>query len=188
MRRTLKKMPSNPGEPNGGVSRPRPMPTLSVPWRIPWKSLSVRTRPRIRWCASMQRVNNRSKKPASPSRAHPASRSAMIMHRRATGVSNLFMICAPLEGGRHVKVTDRRTNVDCAHCLKDLVERHLPQAEKIGLMSDNFNTHKPAALSEAFPPPEARRIIEKIAWHHTPKHGSWLNRAEIELRVRQRQC
>jgi hypothetical protein len=104
------------------------------------------------------------------------------------GVSNLFMIFAPLEGWRHVQVTDRRTHVDFAHCLKDLVDVYLPEAEKIVLMSDNLNTHKPAALYEAFSPQEARRIIEKIAWHHTPKHGSWLNMAEIELSVLQRQC
>jgi hypothetical protein len=104
------------------------------------------------------------------------------------GVSNLFMIFAPLEGWRHVKVTDRRTNVDFAHCLKDLVDVHFPEAEKITLMSDNLNTHKPAALYEAFSPQEARRIIEKIEWHHTPKHGSWLNMAETELSVLQRQC
>ena len=104
------------------------------------------------------------------------------------GVSNLFMIFAPLEGWRHVKVTERRTNVDWAHCLKDLVDVHFPEAEKLMLMLDNLHTHKPAALSEAFAPQEARRIMEKIAWHHTPKHGSWLNMAEIELRVLQRQC
>jgi DDE superfamily endonuclease len=104
------------------------------------------------------------------------------------GVSNLFMIFAPLEGWRHVKVTARRTNVDFAHCLKDLVDGHFPEAEKIVLMSDNLNTHKPAALYEAFSPQEARRIMEKIEWHHTPKHGSWLNMAEIELSVLQRQC
>jgi hypothetical protein len=104
------------------------------------------------------------------------------------GVSNLFMIFAPLEGWRHVKVTDRRTSVDWAHCLKDLVDVHFPQADKIVLMSDNLNTHKPAALYEAFSPQEARRIIEKLEWHHTPKHGSWLNMAEIELSVLQRQC
>jgi hypothetical protein len=98
------------------------------------------------------------------------------------------MIFAPLAGWRHVKMTDRRTNVDFAHCLKDLVDMHCPQAQKIVLMSDNFNTHKPAALYEAFSPQEARRIIEKIAWHHTPTHGSWLNMAEIELRVLHRQC
>jgi hypothetical protein len=104
------------------------------------------------------------------------------------GVSNLFMSFAPLEGWRYVKGTDRRTNVDWAHGLKDLVDVHFPEAEKIVLMSDNLNTHKPAALYEAFSPQEARRIIEKIEWHHTPKHGSWLKMAEIELSVLQRQC
>jgi hypothetical protein len=104
------------------------------------------------------------------------------------GVSNLFMIFAPLAGWRHVKVTERRTNKDWAQCLKDLVDVHVPEAEKITLRSDNLNTHKPAALYEAFSPPEARRIIAKIEWHHTPKHGSWLNMAEIELSVLQRQC
>ena len=98
------------------------------------------------------------------------------------------MIFAPLEGGRHVKVTDRRPNRAWAHCLKDLVDVHFPRAEKIVLMSENLNTHKPAALYEAFRPQEAWRILEKLAWHHTPKHGSWLNMAEIELSVVQRQC
>jgi DDE superfamily endonuclease len=87
-----------------------------------------------------------------------------------------------------VQATDRRTNVDFAHCLKDLVDAHFCAAQKIVLMSDNLNTHKPAALYEAFPPSEARRIIEKLEWHHTPKHGSWLNMAEIELSVLHRQC
>ena len=104
------------------------------------------------------------------------------------GVSNLFMIFAPLEGWRHVKVTARRTNVDWAHCLKDLGAGHFPAAEKITVVSDHLNTHKPAALYEAFSPPQARQIIEKLDWHPTPKHGSGLNRAESELSVLQRQC
>jgi len=104
------------------------------------------------------------------------------------GVSHLCMIFAPLEGWRQVKVTDRRTHVDWAHGRNDLVDVHFPHAEQIVLMSDNLHTHKPAALYEAFAPQEARRIIEKIAWQHTPKHGSWLDMAEIELRVLQRQC
>ena len=104
------------------------------------------------------------------------------------GVSNLFMIFAPLEGWRHVEVTDRRTSVDFAYCLKDIVDVHLPEADQIVLISDNLNTHKPAALYEAFAPEEARRIIEKLEWHYTPKHGSWLDMAEIELSVLQRQC
>jgi hypothetical protein len=104
------------------------------------------------------------------------------------GVSNLFMIFAPLEGWRHVEVTDRRTRVDFAHCLKDVVDVHFAEAEQIVLVSDNLNTHKLAALYEAFAPAEARRIIEKLEWHDTPKHGSWLDMAEIELSVLQRQC
>lgn len=104
------------------------------------------------------------------------------------GVSNLFMIFAPLEGWRHVEVTDRRTLVDFAHCLKEVVDVHFPEAEQIVLVSDNLNTHKPAALYEAFAPAEARRIMEKLEWHYTPKHGSWLDMAEIELSVLQRQC
>jgi hypothetical protein len=104
------------------------------------------------------------------------------------GVSNLCMLFAPLAGWRHGKVPERRTNVDWAHGLKDLVEVYFPEAEKITVMSDNLNTHKPAALCEAFAPKEARRIIEKIEGHHTPKHGSWLNMAEIERSVLPRQC
>lgn len=104
------------------------------------------------------------------------------------GVSNLFMTFAPLEGWRHVTVTDRRTSVDFAHGLKEVVDVHCPEADQIVLVSDNLNTHKPAALYEAFAPEEARRIIEKLEWHYTPKHGSWLDMAEIELSVLQRQC
>ncbi len=104
------------------------------------------------------------------------------------GVSNLFMMFAPLEGKRHVKVTDQRTKVDWAYCMKDLVDVHYPQAEKITVVLDNLNTHKPASLYEAFAPEEARRIIDKLEFHYTPKHGSWLNMAEIELSVLSRQC
>ena len=104
------------------------------------------------------------------------------------GVSNLFMMFAPLEGWRHVQVTNRRTRVDWAYCLQEVVDVHFPRAEDIVLVSDNLNTHKPAALYEAFPPQEARRMREKLEWHHTPKHGSWLNMAELELSVLQRQC
>jgi DDE superfamily endonuclease len=104
------------------------------------------------------------------------------------GVSNLFMMFAPLEGWRHVKVTDRRTKIDWAHCIKDLVDVHFPDAEKIILVEDNLNTHKPGSLYEAFPPEEARRILEKIEFHYTPKHGSWLDMAESEFAALQKQC
>lgn len=104
------------------------------------------------------------------------------------GTSNLFIFFAPLEAWRYIKVTDQRTMIDFAHCMRDLVDVHFPQAEKIVLVMDNLNTHKLASLYEAFPPEEARRIIEKLEIHYTPKHGSWLNMAEIELSVLHRQC
>jgi hypothetical protein len=104
------------------------------------------------------------------------------------GTSNLFMFFAPLQGWRHVKVTDRRTAIDCAHCLRDLVDVHFPDAPRITLVMDNLNTHVLASLYKAFPPAEARRIWERLEVHYTPKHGSWLNMAEIELSVLARQC
>lgn len=104
------------------------------------------------------------------------------------GVSNLFMIFAPLRGWRHVKVTDRHTQVDWAQCMKNISDQHFANAEKITVVMDNLNTHKPASFYEAFPPEEARRLIDRFEFHYTPKHGSWLDMAEIELSVLQRQC
>jgi hypothetical protein len=102
--------------------------------------------------------------------------------------ANMFMFFAPLEGWRHVKATDRRTAVDYAYALKDLADKHFPDAEKIVLVQDNLNTHKAASLYEAFPPDEARRLACRFEWHYTPKHGSWLNMAESELAVLATQC
>lgn len=107
---------------------------------------------------------------------------------KRNGVSNLFMIFAPLLGFRHVEVTDQRTSIDFAHICRDLVDVHFRDAAKILLVCDNLNTHRSASLYKAFPPAEARRIAEKIEFHYTPKHGSWLNMAEIELSVLSRQC
>jgi len=104
------------------------------------------------------------------------------------GTANLFMLCEPLRGWRQVTVTARRTKRDWAHCVRALVDVHYPDAECIVLVLDNLNTHTPAALYEAFPPAEARRIAERLEIHHTPKHGSWLNMAEIELSVLSGQC
>ncbi len=106
--------------------------------------------------------------------------------RNAT--ANLFIVSEPLAGWRHISVTERRTKLDWAHCVKELVDVHYPEAEKIVLVLDNLNTHTPAALYEAFVPAEARRIARKLEIHYTPKHGSWLNMAEIELSVLARQC
>jgi hypothetical protein len=104
------------------------------------------------------------------------------------GVANLFMMFAPLEGWRHVEVTDRRTALDYACVLKDLADVHFAKAETIVLVQDNLNTHAAASLYEAFPATEARRLVERFEWHYTPKHGSWLNLAESELGVLASQC
>jgi hypothetical protein len=104
------------------------------------------------------------------------------------GTINIFMGSEPLRGHRVIKVTDRRTKIDWANFIKDLVDVHYRNADKIYLVMDNLNTHSPGSLYEAFEPEEARRIIDKLEIHHTPKHGSWLNVAEIELSVLSRQC
>lgn len=104
------------------------------------------------------------------------------------GVVNLFMVCEPLRGWREVMVSDRRTRIDWAQCIKELVDVHYPDAEKIVLVQDNLNTHTPASLYEAFPPAEAKRLADKLELHYTPKHGSWLNMAEIELGILAGQC
>ena len=104
------------------------------------------------------------------------------------GTANLFMINEPLMGQRHVTVTERRTAGDFAHTVRDLLEVHYPHAERVTLVMDNLNTHQPAALYQAFEPAVARSLIGRLEIHHTPKHGSWLNMAEIELSVLGRQC
>jgi hypothetical protein len=104
------------------------------------------------------------------------------------GTANLFMRFAPLEGWRHVEVTDRHTAVDYAYVLKDLADRRFAQAKTIVLVQDNLNIHCKASLYEAFPAAEARRLVERFEWHYTPKHGSWLNLAESELGVLASQC
>jgi len=109
-------------------------------------------------------------------------------HYKRNGVSNLFMFCAPLEGWRRVKVTERRTKIDWAWAMRELVDECFPDAEKITVVMDNLNTHSPSSLYEAFAPEEAKRILDRLELHYTPKHGSWLNMAEIELSVLGRQC
>ena len=104
------------------------------------------------------------------------------------GVANLFMCFEPLASRLEVKVTARRTKVDWARSVRELVDEHYPHAERVVLVLDNLNTHTPASLYEAFPPAEAKRIAQRLEIHYTPKHGSWLNMAEIELSVLERQC
>jgi transposase len=104
------------------------------------------------------------------------------------GTANLFMAFEPLAGWRHVEVTERKTAADFAHFLRLLSDGPLRGASRIVLVCDNLNTHTPAALYEAFAPAEARRLAERFEWHYTPKHGSWLNVAEMELSALARQC
>jgi len=123
-----------------------------------------------------------------PIAAKPGRAARYDYEYRRNGTANLFMMFAPLEGWRHIKVTDRHTALDYAQVLKELSDTHFPNAKKIVLVQDNLNTHKPASLYEAFPPAEARRLVERFEWHYTPKHGSWLDMAESELGVLSFQC
>jgi uncharacterized small protein (DUF1192 family) len=123
-----------------------------------------------------------------PIAAKPGQPGRHDYEYRRNGTANLFMMFAPLEGWRHVKVTDRHTAADYAQVLKELSDTHFPGSAKIVLVQDNLNTHKPASLYEAFPPAEARRLVERFEWHYTPKHGSWLDMAESELGVLSSQC
>jgi uncharacterized small protein (DUF1192 family) len=123
-----------------------------------------------------------------PIAAKPGQPGRHDYEYRRNGTANLFMMFAPLEGWRHVKVTDRHAALDYAQVLKELSDTHFPGSEKIVLVQDNLNTHKPASLYEAFPPAEARRLVERFEWHYTPKHGSWLDMAESELGVLSSQC
>lgn len=104
------------------------------------------------------------------------------------GVASIFMEVEPLGGKRTVKITERRTQIDWAYFIREMLEERYPEAEKVVLVMDNLNTHCIASLYQAFPPQEARRLAERLEIHYTPKHGSWLNIAEIELSVLKRQC
>lgn len=121
-----------------------------------------------------------------PAKSGQAAREDYEYERN--GTANLFMMFEPLVGWRHVKVTERRTKIDFAEVIKELVDEHYWYAAKIVLVMDNLNTHSVASLYEAFEPAEARRLIEKLEIHYTPKHGSWLDMAETELSTLTRQC
>jgi len=121
-----------------------------------------------------------------PAAQHRPARYDYEYKRNA--VANIFMMFEPLAGKRHVKITERRTKKDWAECIRQLADEIYPQAEQIVLVMDNLNTHKKSSLYERFEPSEAKRIADKLEIHHTPKHGSWLNMAEIEMSVMARQC
>jgi uncharacterized small protein (DUF1192 family) len=120
--------------------------------------------------------------------ARPAEVARFDYEYERRGVRNLFMFCEPKRGWRHVEVTEQRTMQDFARQMKWLVDEGFPEAERVRVVLDNLNTHKAASLYETFAPEEARRILRKLEFHYTPKHGSWLNIAEIELSVFSRQC
>lgn len=124
----------------------------------------------------------------TPLPAEPGRLERYDYEYRREGTANIFMMVQPLAGWRRVSVTNRRTAQDFARCMKALVDEHFPNAALIRVVLDNLNTHRIAALYETFGPAEARRIARKLEFHHTPKHGSWLNQAELELSVLTRQC
>jgi hypothetical protein len=125
-------------------------------------------------------------RPSIPPQPGRVRRVDAEYHRN--GTASVFMITVPLEGERHVRVREHRKREDFAEVVRELCDELYPEAEKIVLVMDNLNTHNTASLYEAFKPQEARRLAEKLEIHYTPKHGSWLNMAEIELSVLSRQC
>jgi transposase len=123
-----------------------------------------------------------------PLPAKPGEVERVDYEYQRNGTRNLFMMIEPQVGWRHIAVTEQRTMQDFAQQMKWLVDEKYPEAEVIRIVMDNLNTHKPASLYETFAPEEARRILKRLEFHYTPKHGSWLNMAEIELSVLSRQC
>ena len=142
-------------------------------------------RPLVCFDESSRQLTKEVRVPLPPEPGQPARYDTEY---ERNGVSALLLAFAPLLNWRHIEVTARRTAIDVAHCLRDLVDVHFPDADAITGVLDNVNTHTRAALYAAFPPAEAKRIADKLAFHHTPKHGSWLNMAEIEFSVLSRQC
>jgi hypothetical protein len=125
---------------------------------------------------------------AIPVPAAPGRPARVDYEYERKGTCNLFMMCEPLRGWRHVRVTERRTRIDFAECIQELLYDHYPEATKVRLVMDNLNTHSGASLYEAFPPSEARRLLDRLEIHTTPKHGSWLDMAETEISIMNRQC
>ena len=143
------------------------------------------TRPKVNFDEASKQLIAETREPLPPGPGQP---QRYDYEYQRNGTRNLFVFTEPQAGLRHIKVTDQRTMIDFAHQMKWLVDECYPEAELVRVVLDNLNTHKGASLYEAFAPEEARRIIKKLEFHYTPKHGSWLNMAEIELSVLQRQC
>ena len=124
----------------------------------------------------------------APLPAKPGQPERFDYEYQRNGTRNLFVFFQPLAAWRHVEVTEHRTKIDFAHCMRHLVDECFPEADMIVLVQDNLNTHTPASLYEAFEPAEARRILNRLEFHYTPKHGSWLNMVEIEIGILSEQC
>jgi hypothetical protein len=142
-------------------------------------------RPKVNFDESSKQLVEEARQPLP---ARPGQVARYDYEYKRNGTRNIFLFCEPQAGWRHVEVTAQRTMQDFAQQMKWLVDERYPKADVIRVVLDNLNTHKPAALYETFPPAEAHRLRQKLEFHYTPKHGSWLNMAEIELSVFARQC
>ena len=142
-------------------------------------------RPVVSFDESPTQLIGETRIPVAPKSAAPARVDYEYVRN---GTANLFVFVNAHRPWRHVKVTEHRTAIDFAHCMRDLVDSHYPDADKICVVLDNLSTHTPGALYQAFPPEEARRILQRLEFHFTPKHASWLNMVEIEIGVLARQC
>lgn len=142
-------------------------------------------RPQVCLDETSRQVLADTRDPLPPAPGRPARHDPEYVR---DGVVNLFLVSEPLRGWREVRISQQRTRLDWAYCIQELVDVHYPDAERIVLVMDQLNTHSPASLYEAFAPAEAKRLADRLEIHHTPKHGSWLNMAEIELSILQRQC
>ena len=142
-------------------------------------------RPKVNFDESSKQLIKEVRQPLP---AKPGEVERVDYEYQRQGTRNLFMMIEPQVGWRHIAVTEQRTMQDFAQQMKWLVDEKYPEAEVIRIVMDNLNTHKPASLYETFAPEEARRILKRLEFHYTPKHGSWLNMAEIELSVLSRQC
>lgn len=142
-------------------------------------------RPKVNFDESSKQLIGETRAPLP---AQPGQAVRFDYEYQRHGTRNLFLFCEPQAGWRHVAVTEQRTMQDFAHQMKGLVDERSPEAEVIRVVLDNLNTHKPASLYETFPPAEAHRLRQKLEFHYTPKQGSWLNMAEIELSVFARRC
>jgi len=143
------------------------------------------TRPLVCFDESPEQLVSETRQPLP---AVPGQPERYDYEYRREGVANTFMFFAPLLNWRHVKITERRTKADWAECMREMIDVHFPDAECVVVVEDQLNTHNPACLYEFFSPAEAKRILDRLEFHWTPKHGSWLNMAEIELSVLNRQC